>query len=370
MAAACDSSTDTASATISGRLVGNDVEMLYLVKASDKLDNAEIIDSVKLADNGYFEFRLTQVDKTPRFYKLVYAGGRPVTLIVGEGDSITVDSAGDIFHNYTVSGSEESELIRQFNRDYYEGYDHLLALSEMAANSAPSQAPSFNKQIYKTILSTIQSQMRFVGAHSDKLAAIYAMRQTLPDPFDGMFAGEGITNAHRNTVMEAVGKSYPDSPYLEVLQKDIDYEEALASLADKVSYLPYPDIELPDIYGQTHKLSSFEGKVILLYFWAAEIGNSNTINADLKNIYAKYRDRGFEIYQVSADTDRAVWIDAVRSQGLPWTTVCNYEGPYSLAFRIYKVESLPTFYLINRAGDIVDSGAGFDELETRIGRLL
>lgn len=370
LAVACNSSETAPSATISGRLVGNDVETLYLIKASDKLDNAEIIDSVKLADNGYFQFEIKATDLTPRFYKLVYAGGRPVTLIVSQGDRITIDSAGDIFHNYTVEGSEESELIRQFNEEYYGGYDRLLSLSETAVNASPSQAASLNKQIYQTIIATIQAQVRFVGSHQDKLASVYAMRQTLPEPFEEMFVGMGITNAHRNAVIEAVGKSYPDSPYIDVLRSDIDYQDALSALSDKITYQPFPEIELPDIYGQQHKLSSLQGKVILLYFWAAEAGNSNTVNADLKHIYDKYHDRGLEIYQVSADTDSALWIEAVRSQNLPWISVCNYEGPYSVAFRVYNVTSLPTLYLIDRSGDIVKGDIAFADLDRRIAALL
>lgn len=369
-AVACNSSKTAPSATISGRLVGNDVETLYLIKASDKLDNAEIIDSVKLADNGYFEFEIENTDENPRFYKLVYAGGRPVTLIVSSGDRITVDSAGDIFHNYTVEGSEESELIRQFNSEYYDGYDRLLSLSETAANAAPSQAASINKQIYQTIIATVQAQVRFVGSHQDKLASVYAMRQTLPEPYEEMFQGMGITNAHRNAVVEAVGRSYPDSPYLDVLRSDMEYQDALTALSDKITYQPFPEIELPDIYGEQHKLSSLQGKVILLYFWAAAAGNSNTVNADLKHIYDKYRDRGFEIYQVSADTDSALWIEAVRSQNLPWISVCNYEGPYSVPFRVYNVTSLPTLYLIDRSGDIVTGGVEFADLDRKIASLI
>lgn len=240
----------------------------------------------------------------------------------------------------------------------------------MAANSAPSQASSFNKQIYQTIISTVQAQVRFVGSHQDKLASVYAMRQTLPEPYGEMFQGMGITNAHRNAVIEAVGRSYPDSPYLDVLKSDMEYQDALTALSEKITYQPFPEIELPDIYGQQHKLSTLQGKVILLYFWAAEAGNSNTVNADLKHLYEKYRDRGFEIYQVSADTDSALWIEAVRSQNLPWISVCNYEGPYSAALRVYNVTSLPTLYLIDRSGDIVTGKIEFADLDRRIAALL
>ncbi len=366
----CSSPVKEPSAVVSGRMIGNDVETLYLVKATDGLDNSEMVDSVRLDENGCYRFELSQTDSSPRFYKLVYAGGRPVTLLIGDGDRITVDSAGDIFHNYTIEGSDESELIRQFNREYYGGYDRLLSLADMASHASSSEAAALNKQIYRTIVETIQAQVRFVGAHADRLASVYAMRQTLPAPFAEAFAGEGITNAHRNTVVEAVGRSYPTSPYIDVLRADMAAEQAVAELSDKITYQDFPEIELPDIYGTRHKLSQMRGKVILLYFWAAGLGNSNTMNADLRTVYDKYHDRGLEIYQVSADTDSVTWIEAVRGQKLPWVSVCDYQGPYSLPFRVYNVTSLPTVYLIDREGDIVATGSTLAELDRRIAALL
>ena len=357
----CSSPVKEPSAVVSGRMIGNDVETLYLVKATDGLDNSEMVDSVRLDENGCFRFELSQTDSSPRFYKLVYAGGRPVTLLIGDGDRITVDSAGDIFHNYTIEGSDESELIRQFNREYYGGYDRLLSLADMASHATSSEAAALNKQIYRTIVETIQAQVRFVGAHADRLASVYAMRQTLPAPFAEAFAGE---------VVEAVGRSYPTSPYIDVLRADMAAEQAVAELSDKITYQAFPEIELPDIYGNMHKLSQMRGKVILLYFWAAGLGNSNTMNADLRTVYDKYHDRGLEIYQVSADTDSVTWIEAVRGQKLPWVSVCDYQGPYSLPFRVYNVTSLPTVYLIDREGDIVATGSTLAELDRRIAALL
>lgn len=171
-------------------------------------------------------------------------------------------------------------------------------------------------------------------------------------------------------MVEAVGRSYPTSPYIDVLRADMAAEQAVAELSDKITYQDFPEIELPDIYGTRHKLSQMRGKVILLYFWAAGLGNSNTMNADLRTVYDKYHDRGLEIYQVSADTDSVTWIEAVRGQKLPWVSVCDYQGPYSLPFRVYNVTSLPTVYLIDREGDIVATGSTLAELDRRIAALL
>lgn len=60
----------------------------------------------------------------------------------------------------------------------------------------------------------------------------------------------------------------------------------------------------------------------------------------------------------------------MRSQNLPWISVCNGEGPYSVPFRVYNVTKLPTLYLIDRNGDVVSSGMEFADLDRRIAALL
>lgn len=45
---------------------------------------------------------------------------------------------------------------------------------------------------------------------------------------------------------------------------------------------------------------------MLVDFWSAELGNSNAINAELKEVYAEYADRGFEIYQIGVDVSKDI----------------------------------------------------------------
>ena len=58
--------------------------------------------------------------------------------------------------------------------------------------------------------------------------------------------------------------------------------DARISLSSQITEAGYPDLELSDIYGKKVRLSSLAGKVVLLDFWSAELGNSNTLNAELK----------------------------------------------------------------------------------------
>uniref|UniRef100_UPI0038F74E55 peroxiredoxin family protein n=1 Tax=Streptomyces galilaeus TaxID=33899 RepID=UPI0038F74E55 len=57
--------------------------------------------------------------------------------------------------------------------------------------------------------------------------------------------------------------------------------DARISLTSQISEASYPDLELQDIYGRKIRLSSLAGKVVLLDFWSAELGNSNVYNAEL-----------------------------------------------------------------------------------------
>jgi hypothetical protein len=94
-------------------MVGANVDSVFLERISDKFDKSERLDGVALKDNGAFGFEFNIEDgETPRFYRLTFSDkSRPVTLVVSPGDNIKIESAGNIFLNYRVEGSEESALI-------------------------------------------------------------------------------------------------------------------------------------------------------------------------------------------------------------------------------------------------------------------
>ena len=113
-----------------------------------------------------------------------------------------------------------------------------------------------------------------------------------------------------------------------------------------------------------------EGKVILLHFWSATIGNSNALNADLKDVYQKYHDKGFEIYQVAVDTSKALWVNTVQQQQLPWISVCDFQGSNSPAVGAYNVTALPTNFLIDRSGNIAGKNLSGEQLEQAIKKMI
>lgn len=122
-----------------------------------------------------------------------------------------------------------------------------------------------------------------------------------------------------------------------------------------------PDIILLDQNGKQVSLSSLRGKIVLIDFWASWCRPCRMEIPNLKNAYALYHKKGFEIYSVSIDKDRAAWIQALGVENMPWPTVHDAENKYST---MYNVTSIPNTLLINKDGTIIAKnlrGSGVEE---------
>ena len=338
--------------------------MVYLEQSTVLEQN--LIDSVALNDEGEFVFALEGVSATsPSLYHIVFNGDR-IPLLLQGGDKISINSAGNALRNYTVEGSEESELLHSFNHSYVEGVLSLnQIMSKLTANDlSESERHALAVEYTKLKNEIKRAQVRFIVENKDRVAAVYALYQRLPGDAN-LFNGDSDVIYYRN-VAEALAERYPNSHYLPLLRSQVARMDAQISLLSQVSEASFPEIAQPDMYGKTHKLSDLEGKVILLHFWSAAIGNSNAFNADLKDIYAKYHDKGFEIYQVGVDTSKALWVNTVQQQQLPWISVCDFQGQDSPAVGAYNVTALPTNYLIDRSGNIVGKDFSGQKLEDAI----
>ena len=102
------------------------------------------------------------------------------------------------------------------------------------------------------------------------------------------------------------------------------------------------------------KLSDVDAKVIMVYFWSSANASQKMFNLDfLRSIYEDYHDKGFEIYQVSLDIDKAAWARVVKGQNLPWINVCDSRGASSPYVSLYNLGALPSAFVI-ADGELVD----------------
>ena len=128
------------------------------------------------------------------------------------------------------------------------------------------------------------------------------------------------------------------------------------------------DVTLLDNKGNARSLTDLKGRVVLLDFHVFGTKESTKRIMMLREIYNKYHDRGLEIYQVSLDPDEHFW--KTQTAALPWISVRDPQGLNSQNLSSYNVQSLPTFFLIDRNNVIYKRDAQIKDLDSEIQGLL
>ena len=132
----------------------------------------------------------------------------------------------------------------------------------------------------------------------------------------------------------------------------------------------FVDFEMSDSNNQPRKLSEFQGKVVLLEFWASTCGGCLNETSFLKKAYEEYHNDGFEILAVSFDENKEHWLKTVKQMQLNWIHVSELRSTGNTAGFIYGVYSIPDNFLIDTNGIIIDRDLKGDELEKKLNEIL
>jgi peroxiredoxin len=143
----------------------------------------------------------------------------------------------------------------------------------------------------------------------------------------------------------------------------------LANAQLKVGDVP-PEISLPNAKDSLINLSSFKGKVILVDFWASWCAPCRAANPGVVRLHNKYSAKGFEVLGISIDSKKAAWLKAIRDDKIKYTQVNDAAGWNSLVAEKYKVEQIPTSFLLDKTGKIVAIDLEGVQLENKIKQLL
>jgi glutathione peroxidase-family protein len=130
------------------------------------------------------------------------------------------------------------------------------------------------------------------------------------------------------------------------------------------------DFTVASLKGDSIKLSSLKGKVLLLDFWASWCAPCRISNKHLVKLYSKYKDKGFEILGVSVDDETKDWKKAVTKDKITWMQGIDAGGWDAQAPIKWQVDALPSSFLINRNGDVVAINLEKNDLEKKIKELL
>lgn len=357
--------------TVSGNISHAEGQTIYFEKLL--VSSTELLDSMKIEDNGGFEFK--GVTGNPAYYLLKLSDNKFITLLIDSVDNIVVNAdAVNFERNYHVEGSLGSLLVKELtdhlNSTQYK-LDSLQALHNLYRGNPdyPEMKKMWNQEVEKIKEEQREFSKEFVMNNPFSMASVLALYQK--------FNQETYVINDLQTMRvaaSALNSIYPESPHVKALYQNtiqLLKEEQSAQVRKLIQEQGKnsPDILLPTPEDEEVALSSLRGKVVLLQFWSALDRNSRIFNEALVEAYNKYHNKGFEIYQVSVDDNRIEWVDAIDQDQLDWINVGDMEGSV-LAARAYNIQSVPFNYLLNEEGEIIAKNLKGPALDNALSKLL
>lgn len=121
--------------------------------------------------------------------------------------------------------------------------------------------------------------------------------------------------------------------------------------------------------GNEINIKSLRGKIVLIDCWATWCSPCLKEIPRIKKLYERYHEFGFEVIGISMDdfASKTRVKQIVERESIPWPQRFEGKGFNEDTFRKqFDIKSLPTMYLIDRKGNIVDTNARAARLELLI----
>ena len=364
---------------INGNITEATDSMLYLENLS--LNGPVKIDSVKLGEDGAFAFDENAMDSiTPEFYRLRIAN-QSINLSIDSTETVKVKASyPQMSYKYEVEGSENCSKIKELSIKQMILQNNINAIAK-----SPNMGIDSVDVIVARMLDAYKQDIKvnYIFKEPMKAFSYYALFQTIQLGNENSLIFNPRNNKDDVRVFAAVATSwdtyYPGAERGKNLHniaiegmKDIriiENQRAQQQIdASKVSVNGCIDLAMEDSKGQVRRLTDLKGKVVLLDFHLFASSESTKRIMMLRELYNKYHAAGLEIYQVSVDPNEHFW--KTSTAALPWICVRDEGGIQGQSLQLYNVQSIPTFFLIDRSNTLKARDAQIKDLDEAIKNLL
>lgn len=332
---------------IEGVVEGAD-DMPILVEKSDFHGQWHAIDSTRTSKGGKFAVKM-DAPVAPDIYRL-NLDGKYIYVPIDSIETVTVKtSLAGFGSDYELAGTDQAVSMAKFEKE----------LSKATVLS-PDSLAAFKRGVFE----------KYIRDGKGNILSYYVLTKTVN--------GRSLYNPLDDSDLKyfsAVATAYktfrpndPRTPLLEgIALKGMSKRHSEAGMVKvfEGEESKLLEVELPDVDGKLRKLSDVasKGKPTVLIFSVLTHSDSPELNRRLAQIYESYAG-GIEFYQVSLDPDQYSWREAARN--LPWVNVYDVKKDESEAAALYNVSALPTFFIINSKGELIDRAETIEEFRRKL----
>jgi thiol-disulfide isomerase/thioredoxin len=308
-------------------------------------------DSTTFVD-GHFELKGVIPDSEPVLMVLQrIENGQfrqpPARFFIQNGDRIELKGDGNNIAASLVTGNKYNEQYNELKAIIKDDQDAIsFARSQMSDDQSANEVKQ--KQIRSMMEKMVEKEKAFAIAHPDYLVSSMLVAIEL------QMTPEEKTACYNNFTPEVKEGMYGRMIAGQMAQDKITGTGATAI-----------DFTKQDLRGKTIHLADYKGKYVLLDFWGSWCGPCRAGNPHLKELYTKYKDKGFMIVGIANEKgmtladNKTSWKKALKEDGLPWQQILNNEGIEKCdVTNLYNVFAFPTKILLDKDGKIIGRFTG------------
>lgn len=340
--------------TIEGKITNSQASMIYLEKL--EINGSTPVDSAKIDNKGMF--RLSGAVGYPTFFLLKLSDQKIITLLVDSLEEVSI--AADYLNfskDYKVEGSLGSQKVKQLNDHLTQtntSIDSLKSLITLSVNERDyaQKREQWIREIESVYEKQEEFSKNFIAENPFSMASVLAIYQKFND---NNYVVQDLQSL--KMAASALYSMYPRSVHAQTLYKNVEGLMKDIKAQEMREFINQygqnsPEVVLPDPKGNDVALSSLQGKYVLVHFWASFDRSSRVMNSVLAENYREFRNKGFEIYQISVDSSRTEWTKAIADDQLRWINVGDMRGSND-AVNNYNITQIPANYLLDKEGAIV-----------------
>ena len=359
--------------TVEGQISNAKDSVLYFENVG--LEGINILDSVKLGDNGDFSFS-EAATPAPEFYR-IRISDQIINVSIDSTETVQIKAEyPGMAANYTISGSDNCEKIKELTLKQMALQEQAIAIQKNISLGIDGINDSIQRIVdtYKN-----EVKLQYIFKEPNKAYSYFALFQTLGNWLifnprtskDDIKAFAAVAtswdtyypHAERGQNLHNIAiEGMKNQRIVDAKNQDLQVE------ASKVKEAGVLDIDLLDNHGQERHLTDLKGKIVLLDFHLFALEDSPARILMLRELYNKYHSQGLEIYQVSLDSDEHFWKQ--QTAALPWISVRDADGVNSQRLLMYNIQAVPDFFIIDRGNNIVKRAAQIKDIEAEIKKLL